>query len=298
MQTTRLRFSGFQHFLCKVDEDDKEKFQKHPNLRTLKPEIRAKVEVKAIHKGVKLTLPDKSTAYLHPFQTNSHYRVGAYKLSKGLKFNLVPKIKAVKLNDFLQYDQVKTTSKVGTICEWIPGETYHDFYAKTPQAATSFDKKNIAELYLFSLISMDSDFHDRNIIVGPKTGEYVSQRLYAIDSEKTGARPEELLKTLNKFPESLSEQVAGEDIPRATLEHIKAFLADRPNSEHKLKRYSPRQIDAMYNMASLLALKEEIPRPQEVESLIKKASMPSKPPTPKMQSPTRSHSVPNLNYFA
>jgi hypothetical protein len=294
-----LRFAGTRDYFTRANEGDEKPFKK--NFRKVY-ELEApmeKVELTPIHKGWKFIFPDKSAAYLHPFQNNAHHRVGAYKLSRLLKFNIAPKVKAVKLSpNLLQESTGKNfTSALGTFCDWIPGPTYHDFIKANPDNAKTLNIQNIIELYLFSLISLDSDFHDRNIIIGPETQTGKPRRLYAIDSEKTGAKQDGLIRGLGKFPESLKNQIAGEDIPQETLKHIKEFLANRPLAELKLKpNFSKSQIDAFFKMASILSVKEEVPREGELESWLRTAYLPSQTTTPtKIKSPLRSHSSPSLN---
>ncbi len=299
MLLTTLKFSGFHHYLSPTGEKDKKaygkQFKKVYELET----ARDSLEFSNIHQGFQVKFPDQSSAYLHPFQNNAHHRVGAYKLSKLLNFNLAPKVKAIKLSNGLLDGQKKTHPKslFGTLCDWIPGQTYHDFIAANPDPSAIFNKQNAIELYLFSLISLDSDFHDRNIIVGPATQTGKPPKLYAIDSEKTGAKQKALLSGHTKFPQALKNQIEGEDIPAETLAKIRVFLSDLPRVKQKLIPYfSENQVESFVNMARILLLKEEVPRQGELKELFRKAYLRSKPETPKVQSPVRSFSSPTLSY--
>lgn len=245
-----VRFSGFQDYLTRS-----------PKVRPNLPEIynideNLLDDVQPCYKGFVVRFPDQSQAYLHPFESNCQRRVGASVLSRLLGFNIVPDTRAIEvprqklssLNDGKIF-----SSLFGTLCDWVHGLTAKHYLRVPQNRHKPLDEKNLIELYLFFLIAMDADFHGNNIIVKDCSDPHGQPVLFAIDNEKTGAKKDLFLKSLNKFPERLRQQIEGKPIPVETLEKLRRFVENKSGYTQQLvPYYFPAQAENFFRVAQKL----------------------------------------------
>lgn len=252
MSISSVRFAGLKDFIA-PHEGGKEHVPYVKSVYALKPA--AIKTAKSCAQGVKVQLQDDSFAYVHPYHANVEYRIGAHKLAKLLQFDISPKVKAIAIPEALQHEKPRPTSPFGTIVDWLEGPTFKSFSGMSGPHRKKFDQANLTELYFFHLISQDSDFHYRNIIVKvPNDNEQEKPvKLFAIDNEKTGADPKEFIAKMNKYPDELRRRVEGKPIPPEILAKLKHFIETKATGAKKLHIYFPDdRVENSYKIAEFL----------------------------------------------
>jgi hypothetical protein len=267
MSISSIRFAGIKDNLV-PNEAGKQHVPHVKSVYALKPGAIKSAEPCA--QGAKIQLQDDSFAYVHPYDANVHNRIGANKLAKLLQFDISPKVKAISIPESLSHDKPRPTSLFGTIVDWIDGPTFKKFSGMASPKRKQFDQQNLTELYLFYLISQDSDFHNRNIIVKIPSEKDTPVKLFAIDNEKTGANPLDFIAKLKKYPAELKKRVAGKTLPGPTLVKLQHFVDNKSTGAAKLKTYFPDEhVENSYKIAQYILELGKVPTEEQVTTFLK-----------------------------
>lgn len=187
-----------------------------------------------------------SQLYGIPVREHHLRDVGAYRLSRLLGLDIIPKTELAELN--LPFGNV-FEKVVGSIQHWVKGRRLLELGYNPNSAAwkkvVDDNERRLFDHYVYTVVAYDMDREERNFCVRESDGS-----VWAYDVNLSGGDPANMPL---RFPYGFTYKIVDRPLPPGLVKKLKKFVANKKAAKKELETYYPTEsVKKMFHRAQYL----------------------------------------------